>query len=552
MKLPLRINLKALLATTVFSLFIQCPSVHAQHANPLAEVYEYHLKIQKDEAKLKDVALLKSQLEVQSPQMEEYLHSKLGVGSGDLDETTKSHLQEWGKINSLYQQHLDQLIKDQYRFVVEATYLGLDYLVSVLPSSLKKSKGQEDWEKLKKIKQDYVQAEPGYGQKGDFKRIRLFREYLNKAKAMVENLKKSSQNQNHGFFDKLLFQVGGPLGKLIVNAIWGSEGNQINSPSQLLGPAGRVMAQALSIGGKDENNSTPLTSRLVEFFHSLGKVLNYEYQIEGEEAPFQLPETNINLVVMNHSHALEDLFGIAALKPSNHMLFAALYGMLPGRVAKFIDHYHPSLIGVGPGYHPKEKTIKGLKDKVSNNILVFPQGLVGKIGEIGPIRDEFSTGLIQEILDTETDLPLNLWPVTFVHPDLFNSEKDPDHKNQNNVLTIKTHTPLSEKHLRLLMEVVGKTAPNLYMRDLWLTDHPSNLQFLHGQLRTGPLMERLEKFLKYPIFTQKKDAPLSCEEKSQLAQLRSLTFPQLQEWHSLRPLLTTLLAIRQSIKKHQK
>ena len=207
-----------------------------------------------------------------------------------------------------------------------------------------------------------------------------------------------------------------------------------------------------------QENSTPFTLKLNEYFQSLALQEGITVKLLGQEnlkyVHLNDNEHNIvNLFLPSHRSPVPDAIVLGHLNLPHYILFANLGSTIPDY--KFISEkisLLPEVISIGriknnDNMKPYDKLILSLKNKISPNVINYPQGFVPSTGEVLPINPVFVEKLLVPLIYNK--FIVKIIPVSYEVGTEFLFDK-PDHQGLE--YTIKYGQPLEFNTVKTLVK----------------------------------------------------------------------------------------------------
>jgi hypothetical protein len=245
----------------------------------------------------------------------------------------------------------------------------------------------------------------------------------------------------------------------------------------------------LSLTDTARENYTPFTSKLSEWLRSWanqeGITINVQNLENIEYISTNKSQNNIvNLFLPSHRSPIPDAMLVGHLNLPHYILFANLGSFLADHqlLAQQVSLL-PEVIGIGKvkDADPCQKLIRALKNKLSPNVINYPQGFVPSAGEIMPISSMFVEKLLVPLINEGFNV--KIIPVTYEVDSEFLFDK-PNHRNC--VYTIKYGKVLTFEAINTLVKFPK------YI-DHYLLSHWYEQIIEFKELSLEEMIERVEK-----------------------------------------------------------
>jgi hypothetical protein len=245
---------------------------------------------------------------------------------------------------------------------------------------------------------------------------------------------------------------------------------------------------------KVPETGTPFTNRIDEFFRAYGELRGYEVQVTGRE---HLPAPDdaevVHLLTPAHRQGVTDNVTFSHLGLRDYLVFSAIdqLQLLP-RFLKERAANTRGLIPVGGGRGSAvERTLAVLAERVSRNILIYPEGSVSE-GFRGtrPPRQNFGEGLVRRI--REAGYALRLVPVTYLDNARFLDLPPLSDTAKERRLRVVVSPGLDAGMIDALFAAGGGAMLNRMVRLAWLEALVTDDLHLLGQDRVAAIERRLD------------------------------------------------------------
>lgn len=259
-------------------------------------------------------------------------------------------------------------------------------------------------------------------------------------------------------------------------------------------------------------NCTPFTQHLNYFMRNWAEDKDIQMIVQGREnltedgialnfgesgeKPSEVSgKVRINLFLPAHRSTTLDAMAMAGLDLPHYLLFANPVSVVGKRLSGFLAN-QPEFIGVGPskgreGLDPLTKVSRALENRLSPNIINYPQGSVSNAGEILPIHTDFVKKLLYPLTQ---QYEVNIFPISYEIDSGFLLPQG----RRSNSHEVKIHPPLHSPSVQKLVQIqlgedheLGFEMPPRIIDNLLLSSWYEAIQ-RHGELSIKDLIERAE------------------------------------------------------------
>lgn len=366
---------------------------------------------------------------------------------GPILEHDATAVRAWVESQIRFESELDAEISDEMRRYVDSTY---ELAAAEVPS------GRER-ERLTLARGHFLDTLALFGTAKDFQRFNAFRAY----RLQLTLLQKLNPETSSSM-------------RLRLADLWRRLVFIVHRAIALSGPFAQL-AWASVIDGARASNGTPTTLAANKFFEATAKVDGFDVVLQGDTIVTGRSPSAVNLIVLNHVSAVHDAMVIAALGLDSYLTFGAINldgeGMfslarLPimRPVLRRITA-NRDVILLGQGGDPIQRIVQSVLEGRSNNILVFPQGMVSAgFDETLPIKANFSQKLLGALNAAGVSTRLQI--VTM--PDNFDFVSLAKIDSRTKRLRAFIDKPIEASALARLETIAGPRAVDAVIRATWI------------------------------------------------------------------------------------